>query len=88
MVNKGLTGAVGGRRELGYGAAMEMRETLVLLALAAALAAFSGWRGARPPNLMKGPRMIPWRAIMLAAATLAFLLLVHVVGLLGLRGGS
>lgn len=51
--------------------------TLTLLAAAVAVAAFSGWRGARPPDLMKGPRMMPWRFIMLAAAALAFLLLIH-----------
>jgi hypothetical protein len=88
MVNKGLRAPVGDRRDLGYGAAMEMRETLALLAAAVALAAFSGWRGARPPNLMKGPRMIPWRAVMVAATTLALLLLVHVVNLLGLNAGA
>ena len=36
-------------------------------------AGFAGWRGARPPNLMKGPRMIPWRPIMVLAATAAVL---------------
>lgn len=41
----------------------------------AALAAFAGWRGARPPNPMKGPRMIPWRPIMVIAATAAILCL-------------
>ncbi len=40
-----------------------------------ALAGFAGWRGARPPNPMKGPRMIPWRPIMVIAATAAILCL-------------
>lgn len=48
--------------------------TLLALGLGlAALAGFAGWRGARPPNLMKGPRMIPWRPIMVLAATAAVL---------------
>ena len=50
----------------------------VLFAIAAglaALAAFAGWRGARPPNLMKGPRLIPWRPIMVVAATAMILTL-------------
>ena len=41
----------------------------------AALGAFAGWRGARPPNPMKGPRLVPWRAIMLLCATLALILI-------------
>ncbi len=39
----------------------------------AVLAAFAGWRGARLPNPQRGPRMIPWRWIMLLAATGAFI---------------
>ena len=48
-----------------------------LLAVAVALAAlagFAGWRGARPPDPMKGPRLIPWRPIMVLAATGAILI--------------
>ncbi|MET0294169.1 MAG: hypothetical protein ABW042_04070 [Phenylobacterium sp.] len=64
---------------------MGMSVTLALAAGAAAVAAFAGWRGARGPDPLRGPRMIPWRPIMVAATTLAFLLLVHAVGLLGLK---
>ncbi|MFZ5721311.1 MAG: hypothetical protein ACOY5Y_17765 [Pseudomonadota bacterium] len=54
---------------------MDARTLLGLAAAGcAAAAAFAGWRGARPPNPMKGPRLIPWRAIMVAAATAAILL--------------
>ena len=59
--------------------------TLTLLAAASAVAVFSGWRGARPPNLMKGPRMMPWRFIMLVAGALAVLLLIHLASVLGGR---
>ena len=59
--------------------------TLVLLAAASAVAVFSGWRGARPPDLMKGPRMMPWRVIMLVAGALAVLLLIHLASTLGGR---
>lgn len=51
--------------------------TLTLLAATIAVAVFSGWRGARPPDLSKGPRMMPWRFIMLVAGALTFLLLIH-----------
>jgi hypothetical protein len=56
---------------------MDLRMTLALGAGLAALAAFAGWRGARPPNPMTGPRMIPWRAIMVFSAAAAILLLVQ-----------
>ena len=56
--------------------------TLILLAVCAVLAVFTGWRGARPPNFAKGPRMMPWRFLMVLFAALGSLLLIHVVGLL------
>jgi len=59
--------------------------TLTLLAAAIAIAAFSGWRGARPPDLSKGPRMMPWRFIMLVAGAFSFLLLIHLASVLGGR---
>jgi hypothetical protein len=65
---------------------MSLELTLALLALSLAIAAFAGWRGARPPNFHKGPRMIPWRWIMLFAAATAMLLLIHVFG--AMRGGG
>lgn len=49
----------------------------------AAIAAFAGWRGARPPDPMTGPRLIPWRAIMVFAAAAAVLLLVQAERALG-----
>lgn len=53
--------------------------TLILLILAIAVVVFSGWRGSRPPDLTRGPRMVPWRFLMLAFAALAFLLLIHLM---------
>lgn len=57
---------------------MDLRLTVALIVAFAAVAAFAGWRGARPPDPMKGPRLVPWRAIMVAAATVAVLLLAMV----------
>ncbi|MBS0333475.1 MAG: hypothetical protein JSS35_11970 [Proteobacteria bacterium] len=45
-----------------------------LTAAMLALAVFAGWRGARPPDIRRAPRLIPWRPIMLLAATAAILL--------------
>jgi hypothetical protein len=56
---------------------------LIRLAVAlAALAAFAGWRGARPPDPLRGPRLFPWRFVMLLAAAAAILTAGVAVGLL------
>lgn len=65
---------------------MTLSLTLSLLAASVAATVFSAWRGARPVNLVTGPRMIPWRFIMLLSATFAALLLIHVGTLLGIKG--
>lgn len=65
---------------------MDMSLTLVLSAGLAALAAFAGWRGARPPNPHKGPRLMPWRFIMLAAAACLVFVLGHLVQMLTAAG--
>ena len=66
---------------------MDFRITLLAILLSAGLAAFAGWRGARPPDLVNGPRMIPWRPIMVASATALLVFLVHLVNLLGVTTG-
>ena len=65
---------------------MGLNATLGLAAGLAALAAFAGWRGARPADLKRGPRLAPWRMIMLLAAAGAIFAAGHMVGLL--KGGS
>lgn len=62
---------------------MTLMTTLILLATALAVTAFAGWRGARPPDPRKGPRMTPWRFIMLLGAMMVFLLAIHLAALLG-----
>lgn len=57
-----------------------------LLAIAlglACVAGFAGWRGAKPPNPLKGPRLIPWRAIMVFTAAAAILCLVSAERMVG-----
>jgi hypothetical protein len=66
---------------------MDLRTTLIAMAALAALAVFAGWRGARPPNPHKGPRMAPWRFIMLLSTALLVLMAVHAVNLMGVRTG-
>ena len=67
---------------------MDLTTTLIAMGLSAALGVFAGWRGARPPDLIRGPRMIPWRPIMVAAATALLIFTVHLVNLLGFTTGQ
>jgi hypothetical protein len=66
---------------------MTFASTLIVLGLAGALCVFAGWMGARPPDLRRGPRMTPWRPIMVAAAVVAMLMLVHLLNLAGITTG-
>jgi len=66
---------------------MSLPVTLMVAAALAALTAFAGWRGARPPNPLRGPRMIPWRAIMVTAAAFLLVVIVHLVNLMGVKTG-
>lgn len=59
--------------------------TVILLSLSALLTVFFGFMGARPVNPNKGPRMVPWRFLMLLTFTASLLLLVHLLTLLGLK---
>jgi hypothetical protein len=74
------------RRACDTASQMDMSLTLGLGAGLAALAAFAGWRGARPPNPHKGPRLMPWRFIMLAAAACLVFVLGHLVQMLTAAG--
>ena len=70
------------------GLTLDMSLTLIGLAATAALAVFAGWRGARPPDFQRGPRMVPWRPLMAASATAFLIFLVHLVNLLGITTGQ
>lgn len=63
---------------------MSLSVTLILIVAAVALTVFAGWRGARPWDPRKGVRMIPWRIIMLLAATAVFILAIHLAALMGM----
>ncbi len=66
---------------------MDLTVTIMLVLAGGAVAVLAGWRGARPPNLAKGPRLIPWRPLMVIAAAFALIMLVHLVNLLGVETG-
>jgi hypothetical protein len=52
---------------------------LTLAASCAAVAVLCGWRGAQPPDPLRGPRLIPWRFLMVLAGAGTVLLLVSAV---------
>jgi len=58
---------------------MPLIPTLISLAVVIGFGLFAGWRGARPPDLIRGPRLIPWRFLMIVAAAVALALIVHLV---------
>lgn len=66
---------------------MDLALTLCLIGGFAALAVFAGWRGARPPNPLRGPRLVPWRPLMALCAVAALVLVVHLVNLAGMTTG-
>jgi hypothetical protein len=66
---------------------MDLPLTLALAAAALATALAAGWRGARPPDPRTGPRMVPWRFLMLLAAAGFMLMAVHAINLLGVVTG-
>lgn len=67
---------------------MDLPVTACALIVLLAAAAFCGWRGARPPNIIKGPRLMPWRPLMMICVVAVILLLVHLLNLLGLQTGG
>ncbi|MFC0634734.1 hypothetical protein [Brevundimonas balnearis] len=63
---------------------MALAPTIVLFLASLALTLFAGWRGARPPDLRRGVRMVPWRLVMVLSAAVTFFALVHLAALGGL----
>ena len=61
---------------------MPLTMTLIVLAVVIGFGLFSGWRGARPPDPRRGPRLVPWRFFMIVAMAVALALAVHVATLL------
>ena len=64
---------------------MALVPTVILAVCALALTVLFGWLGARPVNPLRGPRLVPWRFLMLLAFLAMVLALVHLVALV--RGG-
>lgn len=67
---------------------MDLPLTIAAAAVFLILAIVCGWLGARPINVLKGPRMIPWRPLMMACVVGLMLMVVHLVNLLGVQTGN
>ena len=65
-----------------------MIPTLIAGAASIALTVLFGWLGARPPNYAKGPRLAPWRPLMMICALATLLLAAHALNLLGVKTGD
>lgn len=66
---------------------MDLTVTLALGGALLALTVFSGWMGARPPDFRRGPRLIPYRFLMLMGAAGLIVVVVHLVNLMGVPTG-
>jgi hypothetical protein len=66
---------------------MSLFATLAALLLTLGIGALCGWRGAAAPNPHKGPRLIPYRFLMVLCGALALYLAAHLLSLLGVTTG-
>lgn len=67
---------------------MDLPVTAAAAILFLILAVLFGWLGARPINILKGPRMVPWRPLMMICVVGLMLMIVHLVNLLGVQTGN
>ena len=63
---------------------MDWTVTLGLMALFAAIGLVCAWRGSHPPDLARGPRLIPYRFLMLLAAVGVMAMAAHALSLAGI----
>ena len=66
---------------------MSLSVTVAALVLILGIGGLAAWRGARPWDPRRGPRMMPWRAIMVLSGALALYLAAHLLNLLGVTTG-
>ena len=64
---------------------LDLPLTAILSLVFALFAAGSGYMGAKMPDPKKGPRMLPWRFLMLLGVLATVLMIVHLLTLLGLK---
>ncbi len=67
---------------------MDLIITLAIIGICIALGAFCAWRGATPPDVLKGPRLVPYNFLMLVCVAVGLMMVVHLVNLLGVVTGN
>jgi hypothetical protein len=65
---------------------MGLVPTLALASGVLLFTLFCGWRGARRPNATRGPRIVPWRFVMLLAFMGFVIVIAHLMKLLTSHG--
>ena len=66
---------------------MTWTTTLILAAVAVSLGLFSAWRGSRPAEPFRRPRLAPWNFLMAVSAATLLYAVVHMVNLAGVHTG-
>ena len=67
------------------GMELTLTPTVILASVSALLTFFFGYMGARPLDIRKGPRMVPWRFMMILTFTVCLFMVVHLLNLLGIQ---
>ncbi len=67
---------------------LDLPLNVILLVAGALLTVLFGWLGARPLDVRKGPRMVPWRFLMLLSATFTVLMAAALLQHFGLMPDS
>jgi hypothetical protein len=66
---------------------MDFPVTLGLMGVLLALGVFCAWRGARPFDPRRGPRLVPYRFLMVLCGAIFLYLAAHLLTLLGVTTG-
>jgi hypothetical protein len=66
---------------------MSLTVTLGLGAAVLAVGLLCAWRGAAPPNPHKGPRLVPYRFLMVLCGAVLLYLAAHLLNLMGVTTG-
>ncbi|MFN4288177.1 MAG: hypothetical protein ACK4E3_06750 [Brevundimonas sp.] len=67
---------------------MSLAHTLIALALSLGFTLWCAWRESRPPDLIRGPRMLPYSLLMVLGLGLTVMLVIHLLNLAGLDTGQ
>jgi hypothetical protein len=67
---------------------MNLIITAIALAACVGSTVVFGWLGARPRTDLTRPRMVNWQVLMLIAAAVSMMMLVHVANLVGVKTGG